>query len=113
MKTIALIVIITMGLSLLTIFKMDPVFTFIPIFHSSECLEIQSRNGNHENHLEYWKLTTNQASFVIVNYLELYYIVHCWMKLRKIKKDMLNIKNEFLLITLGWTVLSIIYFASV
>lgn len=109
-KRIGYVMAVTSVLAVVSILKPDPLFTFIPIFHSYKCLREQSEGSDY---LEFWKLTTNQVAFVLINYLELLFIVLTWMKLRKVKKDQLNIKNEFEMITFGWTAFSIFYFISV
>lgn len=53
---------------------------------------------------------TNQVAFVVVNWIEIVVIIIYWLKLRKVKRDQLNIKSEYKKITLGWTIFSMLYF---
>lgn len=55
-KTIVYIITFTSIIAMVTVIKIDPVFTFIPIFHSSDCLQLMSDD---QDLLQYWKLTTN------------------------------------------------------
>lgn len=84
-----------------------PFFLIVPVFRSDECRIIQV--GMNYSIIKY-QITINEIVFLFVNWLELAYLYYTWMKLKRVKQDQLNIKNEIQLITIWWIGFSFIYF---
>ncbi len=57
-----------------------------------------------------YQITINNILFLFVNWLELAYLYYTWLKLKRLKEDQLNIKNEIKYITFWWILFSFLYF---
>jgi len=84
-----------------------PFFIIVPIFRSNDCRYMQLRDGHD---IVKYQITINNILFLFVNWLELAYLYYTWLKLKRLKEDQLNIKNEIKYITFWWILFSFLYF---
>ena len=63
-----------------------------------------------QNSMEKWQLTNNNVFWGLINWLENVVIYQVWRKLKRINQNQLNIKNEFFIIVVTWTVFTVIAF---
>lgn len=88
---------------------LDPFFSIMPILSADSCFYIIAGRMEEGGHLSEIQLHMNQLVFLILNWVELFYLYWTWRKLKKQFNQQLDIKREMLCAVFSWIGMSACY----